>query len=168
MVRCNYLNRAQGLFTKGSKNMMWIDISQWNGKKSKNLWNVQIVWKGPYWSKWCSNMIFMSFFWFKCMGGLIFSGSNRACLKISKSRSRAQKLRFRLNKGEFCNSTYARVVDQTYSRSFECLNDPILSLDGKVMAKRNCWQLQGNTVLHSTALQWIRGFWVNQREVKHV
>ena len=38
---------------------------------------------------------------FKCMGGLIFSGTSRAYLKISKTRPHAQKWQFRLNKETF-------------------------------------------------------------------
>ena len=43
------------------------------------------------------------------MRDLIFSGTSRACLKISKSRLRAQKWGFRLNKEDFCGSDYARL-----------------------------------------------------------
>ena len=46
---------------------------------------------------------------FKGMRDLIFSGTSRACLKISKSRSRAQKWKFRLNKEDFCGSDHERL-----------------------------------------------------------
>ena len=69
------------------------------------------------------------------MKDLIFSGTSRACLKISKSRSRAQKWGFRLNKEGFRGSDHVGVVDQTCSGRFEYLHDPILRKTEEVMTK---------------------------------